>query len=294
MTVEKFISTKKLDEYIRGELAELLRTNAIYKLNHYGWLDADTPNPEFIGHALPPPLGWDFAFANTFAGNPLSNFPPLQPWQKFLSISHSDFEGLMEAARLSIGLALFHGALLKDEPFADESLFRVYRMASIINLSMASDRIRDILVAAIFQKSTKEYAKGKYSESKRSLYTTPFCEAASVLTRFAELSNSLVQLSELANKIFELRQQRNEIVHEIATHLGWSEKRRLNDQSVNISKTERLKKRVSVDRDLVAVEHRARNTEKIEMELEAPIKWYRLLIMLSNCVFIAVHTAQPA
>jgi hypothetical protein len=51
MPVEKFISTAKLDEYIRSEMEERLATNEICKLDSYGWLDEDTPDPDFLGHS---------------------------------------------------------------------------------------------------------------------------------------------------------------------------------------------------------------------------------------------------
>ena len=95
--------------HARTEIDERLHTHGIHGLGHYGWLDEYTADPEFFGHAEHP-LGWDFVFANTSFGKPLSR--RVEPWEEFLAISYKDFHGLMEVGRLSIGLALFHGDLV--------------------------------------------------------------------------------------------------------------------------------------------------------------------------------------
>lgn len=52
MAVEKFISTRKLTEYLDQETAERLREHHVYDIGNYGWVNENTPDPQFLGHAL--------------------------------------------------------------------------------------------------------------------------------------------------------------------------------------------------------------------------------------------------
>lgn len=52
MVVEKFISTQKLAKYLDQEIEARLVERQIYDIGHYGWLDGDTYDPEFLGHAM--------------------------------------------------------------------------------------------------------------------------------------------------------------------------------------------------------------------------------------------------
>src|ERR1700752_3296412 len=106
MPSESLPSPRAITQYIREEIRTLLQANDIYELESYGWLDAynDIVDPELIGHPMRQrdSFWWRFLFA-TDCPNP----PQLTPWEKSLVIADGDFEGLMEAARLSIGLMLF-------------------------------------------------------------------------------------------------------------------------------------------------------------------------------------------
>jgi hypothetical protein len=45
-------SPQTTNEYIREEMTRLLHTNHIYTLDSHGWIDADTYDPEMVGHTM--------------------------------------------------------------------------------------------------------------------------------------------------------------------------------------------------------------------------------------------------
>src|SRR3974390_3536945 len=115
MNVVKFFSAERRGEYIRTDVAERLRANDIRDLPSYAWVGEDDVHPDYLGH-MEPPLG-SLHWANTSFGAPLSR--SLEPWEEQLLISYDDFDGLLGSARLAIGLALFHGDLLKQDVLGD-------------------------------------------------------------------------------------------------------------------------------------------------------------------------------
>ena len=52
MTTEKFISTHKLVEDLDQEVMECLAERRVFDIGSCVWLDEDTPDPQFVGHAL--------------------------------------------------------------------------------------------------------------------------------------------------------------------------------------------------------------------------------------------------
>lgn len=52
MSVQKFVTTEKLVEYLDQEAGSLLLSKGIYDIGNYGWKSEDTEDPEYIGHAL--------------------------------------------------------------------------------------------------------------------------------------------------------------------------------------------------------------------------------------------------
>lgn len=196
---------------------------------------------------------------------------PLPPWKQFLAISGADFEGLMIAARLSIGLALFHRDGATGRSPAIDNFLQLHLMGATVALGSASDRIRDLFIATAFHQKTKAYGLERPGESKqakklRGSYRGPFDDA---LFRFGNRPDlnpmviaSLEALPSTAEQVQEHRDTRNEIVHEIATEMG--------------------------QRERWLIEQPAETEQASEMEAVAgPIGWYKLLMTLSNHVFIA-------
>jgi hypothetical protein len=180
------VSDSDLDDALRKEIEKLLNEAAVYNFGAYGWLDAYTADPEYIGHAMwqvEPSLDFD-----SFNGDrqPQAAIPD---WQQWLAISGADLVGLMNAARMSIGLFLFQAKLSEGALFNTE-FYDLHQMSAIIYLATASERLREFFIAAAFRKSKKAYNKGvQYKGQERGGYVIPFEEAKD---SFALLSDELL------------------------------------------------------------------------------------------------------
>jgi hypothetical protein len=210
--MEQHYSPHKVNAYVREQMTTLLHANDIYDFDTYGWIDADTHDPEMVGHAMHQVDSLSWRFLETAMASPSP--PQLEGWQKFLVRSGGDFEGLMKATRLSIGLMLFQDTLVRENTDESDSFFPLHLMSSMILLGSASDRLRDFFIAATAHKTTEEYEKGQ----KRRSYTKPFHQARERLQ--GPLSTPARSLCTLAVKIEKFRRMRNEIVHVISTELG--------------------------------------------------------------------------
>ena len=229
-------------------------------------------------------LSWRFLEAAMDSPSP----PQLASWEKFLVVSGGDFEGLMEAARLSIGLMLFQDAVVRENITGSDSFFPVHLMGSMILLGSASDRLRDFFIGSVFHKTTDEYAKEKYRRQHRRWYRTPFNEARECLgDRPAPLAAALTILPDLTGQVQKFRDIRNEIVHVIATELGRQKQRLVNDPPS--APTDEFDWEITDDMlhkfsEEAATEHWNR--------ISQPIDWYGLLIEASNQVFIIENTLR--
>jgi hypothetical protein len=282
MATQQFPSPRIISEYIHREMTSLLHANNVYRLDSYGWIDAETHDPALVGHAMRQTDS--LAFRLLVGDHP----PPLSPWQKFLIIAAEDFEGLLEATRLSIGLMLFQSDIVGERPDTfDTSLISVHLMSSMFFLGAASDRLRDVFVAAVSNKTTTEYHHGKYNKQKRSWYKTPFIEAIEYL-QSRPFSDSIAKLPPLTETIHTFRDMRNEIVHVIATELAQRGKELVNnppsahdDETVELhwEPTEAI-----ITESLKQAEKEAETEHR--NRISRPIRWYQLLIEASNHVFI--------
>jgi hypothetical protein len=142
------------------------------------------------------------------------------------------------------------------------------------------DRIRDFLIAAVFEKTTKEYEHGNYDGKKRRWYIVPFSEAVHARGGGQhEPLECLRKLDSNAGTLYDYKERRNEIVHEIATQMGRMESERLNDVSRLSS---RQKSRLSEqERESIVAAHK----DRVLSELQMPMQWYRLLVRASSDAF---------
>jgi hypothetical protein len=218
MTVEKFISSHKLVEYLDLEVIECLTANHIFDMGACAWVDENTPDPQFLGHAMcqsEPPLGFDYEAA---FGGPTSHRPT--EYEEVLTVSGADFEGLMQLARMSIGLTLWQQKITEDSLFGDKHYFWLHHVSAMVLLNSASDRLREFFIMAFFQQKIKQYDKRKEDSKKRkhSWYQTPFNQASE--SNNLSILGQLDSLTTAVAKIYSFREERNIIVHEITSNLG--------------------------------------------------------------------------
>ena len=208
MSVQKFITTEKLVEYLDQEANSLLLSHDVYDIGNYGWQSEDTEDPDYIGHAMwqtSPPFEteWGYLFGN----GPVRHRPTDK--KKLLTVAEHDFEGLMRASRLSIGLCLLHRTIAIQKPFDDNHYFWLHYTDAILQLNMAADRIREYFIMAFFNSTPDEYKK---SGRRNGWFVRPFiaardrCRQGQVTSYIA---NAIAPLPDIADQIYRFRESRN-------------------------------------------------------------------------------------
>jgi len=202
--------------------------------------------------------------------------------------SSADFEGLMRAARLSIGLFLFHSSLHEQVLFSDDSFYDLHRMSAVIYLSTASNRIREFFIRAVFGASPTDYAKGKFSGALRRYFTTPFIKAAEK-NKETDYQQSFDKIRSLAEELWLFKKERDKIVHEVATSIGRREKFLLTDNEIwdgkaNDPDFDEMRKRQSE----IEEEH----SRNIQMARQVLAICYNQLISVSNEAFKIEHNLR--
>lgn len=288
------LAQKELADQIRESIMALLRSNSIYDLGSYGWLNADDADPDLIGHAMWQTDSLSFRLLDARMAamqSKTAKFPELETWQRFLISVGGDFEGLMDTARLAIGLALFEREVGDTERFGGDSFFQLHLIAALVTLGAASDRLRDVFIAAIFHLRTKKYEGGDWKEKgDRKAYGTPFLEAVERLELISAAPASVAKLPTLAADIHWFRRARNTVVHDVATESG-----RLAHEMANSPRPSTYGEglEMSYERMLEhASEYENRQAKRVAEEMEQPIKWYKLIIEMSNHVFIVENTLR--
>lgn len=297
MPDKKFITAEKLVKYLDQEAGNLLLTHDVYDIGNYGWQSEDTVDPKYIGHAMwqtnpPTEMEWDYLFDNV----PVKHRPTEK--EKLLTVAGSDFEGLMRASRLSIGLCLLHKTIAAKTPLEDNHYFWLHHTDSILQLNMASDRIREYFLVAFFNETSDTYKrKGK----NNGWFTTPFIEARAYCQNNQvnqNITDAVTGLPDLAEIIFPFRETRNEVVHEISTILGRMHKDLVESQQQAFDS--KCPVRPALDKSGY-VEMRQRQEEmknRHEQELSKSslmiVEWYKILVQFSGHIFEAEHWMRKA
>ncbi len=292
MSVEKFITTEKLVEYFDHEAGNLLLLQDVHDIGNYGWQSEDTEDPEYIGHAMwqiSPPVEteWEYLFGN----DPVRHRPTEK--EKLLTIAGNDFEGLMRASRMSMGLCLLHKTIAMKNLLDNNHYFWLHHTDSILQLNMASDRIREYFVVAFFDKTSDIY---KTEGRKNSWYVTPFIQARDHCQENQikpNIINTVMPLPDMADKIYSFRKLRNGIVHDISTRLGKMhheliEKQQRafdSEQSVNTVNDIPEYNTMHQKKKELNEEHKKKISESSDLIIE----WYKTLVKFSSHVFEAEH-----
>jgi len=214
--------------------------------------------------------------------------PPAQPseTQQLLAVAGADFDGLMDAARMSMGLFLLQADVMREFQLHDDKFLDLHHMSAVIYLATASERIREFFIVAAFRVPQDTYQKGTYEDLKRSWYTTPFLEALRTLVKSSpELSDPLSKAQHLAEQIRELRNTRNALIHELATAIGHRE-RQLFQERPEAAEVEDF---TFEDLQKFRKAAEARIEQQNSNATKKLVEWYTLLARLSNEAFIVEH-----
>jgi hypothetical protein len=265
-----------LNDAVHAEVERLLIDAEIWKLSNFGWLNAYDPDPEFIGHAqwqTEPPIDTPLFFNARATHNVESQTEP-SGWLKTIAVAGADFEGLMEAARMSMGLLLLSIDAAKEKEFFDDSFFDVHRMSARMYLATASERLRELFIAAAFRKGQEEFNNSKKSRRK---FVSPFIEAADKFTGY----DCLAKLISLIPAVVKMRDDRNTLVHEIATEIAQRERESHARQSEPPPPTVENFQELQAMRVTI----REHSGKKREAVIKALSERYTLLVRTSNEIF---------
>ena len=291
MSVEKFLTNDKLVEYLDSEATDLLLSHEVYDIGNYGWQSEDTEDPEYIGHAMwqinpPVETEWDYIFnSGAVRHRPTEK-------QKLLTVAGNDFEGLMRASRMSIGLCLLHKSIAMQKPLADNHYFWLHHTDSILQLNMASDRVREYFVVTFFDETSETY---KSNGRKNNWYVTPFIQAIDSCQENGvnnNITNAVAHLPEMAEKIYAFRESRNGIVHDIATKLGKMHKELIEmQQKAYDSAGENASHNADGYEAMLQQQSKIQEEHKAELNDSSLkiIEWYKLLIKFSSHIFESEH-----
>jgi hypothetical protein len=183
---------------LKKAVEELLLAAEIYDVDGFGWLNADDIDPEFAGYAMwsmnPP---YEFAFADEEPAR-----MPTANEERLLGLG-TDFLALMKASRYAIGSVLLHRSDIGPWDF-ESTPFDFYDIHALVSLGMASDRLRDLLVAAFLKESPRH-------GHELDQFRLALCTA-----RLSGLHRDVDALESLTPRVKVLKESRNVTVHQIA------------------------------------------------------------------------------
>jgi hypothetical protein len=283
------LSGKALSETMKREVLALLSANQLYEPDSYGWLGPDV-DPDFVGHAMnqTDSLAFRVLDARMEAMQSRSALlPNPADWERFLIRSGGDFEGLMNSARLAIGLALFENGANPATFTHHNEMFQLHLISSVVVLGSASDRIRDFFIAANFQINTKKYqAEKRREKGDRNAFVAPFEEAAELNRNVPHVLPNLDALPALAAEVSRYRHMRHGIVHDVATESG----RRYESIANDPPPTPYDEMEFEYDEMISAASLTEESYSRcIAGSLARSVDWYKNLIEASNHVFVVEY-----
>lgn len=291
---------EKLDfpwKSLENSVEAALQSANIYEMGSYGWLNENDVDPNYVGHAM-----WQTDQPHVELDVHLGDQPvrrrPKAIDENILTLGE-DFNGLMLASRLSIGLVLLWKTRETSNLLNESAFFWLHHIDAYLKLDIASDRLRSLLVMACTGLNAEEY---KLRDKKNGWYITPFQSIAPLLFENSiptdHLESAINDLPEFSSRIYRYRIQRNAIVHEVATRNGLMTRdsirkvqQRYDREQIHGFSPSRFD--YSDIKEVVANHNRNRR-RKIDEAVATLTDWYKLLINTSNEVFQVEHAVRRA
>jgi hypothetical protein len=268
-----------------------LIATSLFDIGSFGWLNAEDPDPSLIGHAMWQSREGDLDFNAIMGEAPVRRRP--DEIDRDIHVAGEDFCGLMQASRWSIGLALVWKGRDDGNPYNENPFFWVHHTDAFLKLSIASNRLRELLILACFGEPVTSYHEACKRKHQR---PNPYSDAAPLLASRGlddgRVDEALAALPSLGNQLSAFVRRRNAIVHEVATRIAsftkadLSELQKRYDQEQTEGFSPRPAFSPAPNNWLAAAQAR-------EAELHAEVdraagelrEWYLLLVQASNCVF---------
>lgn len=297
MTVTKFIKTPKLFEYLDLEVSEALHRHDIRAVFDYTWVGEDTPSDEFVGLAM-----WGSKYHSpVLYGCQTPSSYSREEYDRLITTCE-DLESLMKLARLAIGHTLWMSDLIKSESifFFHDHHFWLNHINSVTLLGMASDRLRDLFLAAYFRTTFEEYNKANRKRVinpgglQSGFYQYPFADAACA-PRLPEIATKLTELLDLAGEIYQSRESRNATVHDLATKAAKFMKEFLAADSPGVMTSD-----TTSHKEMLANYQKVQdaNCKELDDAISFVTDWYRDLVKATSITFeveyvLARNPAKP-
>jgi hypothetical protein len=274
---------------LQAYVDQALRDHELYEITGYGWSDCDTMDPEFAGHALwqtrpPAEPDWERIFGG---GLPQTN---PSPTQETLVTHGEDFIGAMEAARQAAGLALCLNQTL-DPGFPDDDHYWFHTATCALWLGIASDRIRDYFLLALFGQTDKEFFK---THKQPAHWAAPFSVSLQNAgdQREREL---LTTLESLGQVLRAAREERHTITHAIATRTAQRSAETLSEQRTRATNRDPYPSRNDITfEELRASQPSTYHRDERAQAFQRFKAWYECLVRASNLVFEIEYNRREA
>jgi hypothetical protein len=273
---------------LQARVTEALHANGLYKITAYGWRDAETVDSEFVGHALwqtDPPFEADWTAM--FSGGVPQRTPTDRDEQ--LMMNGDDFTGAMLFAWQAFGLALctaWSNNVTDDEAGG----FWFYVATSLLWLGIASDRIREYFLVAMFSMGSSGY----FSNHSSQQWASPFTEACTDARNAAE-EILLAALEPLGRLMQEHRKKRHKIIHQMATHAASRNREILRDQRQHGTAQVPFPNPDDLPfEDLIAARPADVEQDERQSVIEQTKLWYDCLAQASNIIFQIEHARRKS
>lgn len=270
-------NTGAAHELFEYHVERCLQRRKLKTLNGYAWRNEN--DPDLVGIAM-----WELDMSNEHAG-------PLHKRQ----IAGEDFYGLMALARLSIGMTLFSsqfgGLGVVTNPY-----YRLHWFNSVVNLSTASDRLRDVLTWTLHGMLGDDYTKQLLTQAVpgSSLWAYPFENVPGAVFEWRvakhvrrDLRRLVPRMGARAARIAANRAQRNKLIHKVATLDGEIEKSR-----ETLAKRREEWESMTLQALLASRPRSSDYRAKLNAQNRVVCDWYRDLVHLADAVFQIEHWSR--
>ena len=166
-----------LNDTLHAEAERLLTVAQIWKLGNFGWSNAYDADPDLIGHAqwqTDPPIDnpMNINARGTFKAAQLE--PP--EWLKTIAIAGADFEGLMEAARMSMGRLLLSIDAAKGNDFINQNFGNCGCLSKLAALVLEIVKMRTERNSLVHEIATEIAQHERQSYAQQSGWPPPTVE----------------------------------------------------------------------------------------------------------------------
>jgi hypothetical protein len=267
---ELAILLKDLD----SEIEEILNAEGVFPVSSHGWIDHDTEDPEYAGHAMwqtDPPFQHDFS---TLLGGGVVQYAPTLR-DEVLTRSGDDFEAVMISARRSIGMALARARTIQSLAQDHSEKFWQDYSTCMMLLAIASDRIRDFAVMAL---ENEEYDSKKGEKAQEALVKGAIAKVPG--------------LADLAKQSQAFKELRNKVVHKIATRAALRSVDILEEQRGHAISGKPVEIWEPTFEELQASTSGQGDGASAIAAVEETRSWYECLIKASNLIFKAEHSLR--